>query len=134
MNVDEEEKRRECRVISLLNFATSTKLYDRAILTSKKAAHVSTSPLCKQTRPYTGTAGMMTKLIFKKSVLDLTTQPDSTPTNREFLLNVSEAKREERLNQWSDISDRYVALADIESFDSDFWISPQKEMFPMHFN
>ena len=136
MKIDEEEKRRECRVINLLNFTTSTKIHERTITTGGKNADVSASALCKRTRPYTGTAASMgmTRLIFKKSVLDLTTYPDSTPTHHEFLLSMSQAKREKHLNQWSDISDRYVALTDIDSFGNDFWVSPQKEMFPIHFN
>ena len=136
MKIDEEEKRRECRVINLLNFTTSTKSRERMIITGKKKVDASASALCKRTRPYTGTAASMgmTRSIFKKSVLDLTTYSDFTPTHHEFLLTMSQAKREKHLNQWSDISDRYVALTDIDSFDNDFWISPQKEMFPMRFN
>ena len=128
-----EEKRREYRVINLLNFTTSTtnKFDKKAIITGEQNVTVAEQPRSGVTA--TPTPMNAAHFGFKKSVSDLASPSDSIyPRSRELLVDMTQVKQQEEhfLTQWSNISDHYIALKGLDSFDNDFWISPQKETFP----
>ena len=118
-----EEKRRECRVLKLLNFTTPTKdnsnFHQKSMIMGEESTAVKNVKHMQSENTATLESTNGANFVFKKSVLDLTSCSEGMLAENPDLL--SKTSQAAHLVKWSHISDHYMSSNSPDSFDNIFW-------------